>query len=133
MKYFKGYFSDDSTIEKSINIDTLDDYKKQALTVFSTENVFERTGGLLKLPPLARQEGLLIYRCNSIHTFGMGYALDLAYLNRDLKVIKVVKNVRPRRMSLCIGAKHTLELLAGEISRLGITQNMTLLFDEKPE
>jgi uncharacterized membrane protein (UPF0127 family) len=133
MKYIKGFFSDGSTVENSVNINMLDRYKNRTLTVFSTENVFERTGGLLRLPPLAKQEGLLINRCNSIHTFGMHYALDLAYLNRDLKVVKVVKDVQPRRMSLCIGAKHTLELLAGEISRLGITQNMTLVFDEKPE
>jgi hypothetical protein len=34
-------------------------------------------------------------------------------------------------MSFSLRAKHTLELLAGEINRIGIKEGMTLVCDEK--
>ena len=123
MKTIEGYFSCTYNIDKKSNSD-----KKKLITLFSTENVFERTAGLLKFPPLNLNQGLLINKCNSIHTFGMKYSLDIVYLSRHLKVIKVVENIKPTRMSLCFGAKHTLEMLTGEVNRLGIKKGMTLNF-----
>ncbi len=123
MKTIEGYFSCTYNIDKKSNSD-----KKKLITIFSTENVFERTAGLLKFPPLNLNQGLLINKCNSIHTFGMKYSLDIVYLSRHLKVIKVVENIKPTRMSLCFGAKHTLEMLTGEVNRLGIKKGMTLNF-----
>ena len=123
MKTIEGYFSCTYNIDKKSNRD-----KKKLITIFSTENVFERTAGLLKFPPLNLNQGLLINKCNSIHTFGMKYSLDIVYLSRHLKVIKVVENIKPTRMSLCFGAKHTLEMLTGEVNRLGIKKGMTLNF-----
>ena len=123
MKTIECYFSCTYNIDKKSNSD-----KKKLITIFSTENVFERTAGLLKFPPLNLNQGLLINKCNSIHTFGMKYSLDIVYLSRHLKVIKVVENIKPTRMSLCFGAKHTLEMLTGEVNRLGIKKGMTLNF-----
>mgnify|MGYP000164149196 FL=1 len=123
MKTIEGYFSCTYNIDKKSNSD-----KKKLITIFSTENVFERTAGLLKFPPLNLNQGLLINKCNSIHTFGIKYSLDIVYLSRHLKVIKVVENIKPTRMSLCFGAKHTLEMLTGEVNRLGIKKGMTLNF-----
>jgi uncharacterized membrane protein (UPF0127 family) len=137
MKTFEGYFSCSRVIEGLGNVkqfhDDIDEKsnsaKKIPLAVFSTENVFERTGGLLRLPALKKDQGLLINKCNSIHTFGMTYSLDVVYLNRHLKVVKLVENIKPKRMSFGLKAKHTLELLAGEISRLELKKNMTLTLD----
>jgi uncharacterized membrane protein (UPF0127 family) len=123
VKTIEGYFSCTYNIDKKSNSD-----KKKLITLFSTENVFERTAGLLKFTPLNLNQGLLINKCNSIHTFGMKYSLDIVYLSRHLKVIKVVENIKPTRMSLCFGAKHTLEMLTGEVNRLGIKKGMTLNF-----
>ena len=123
MKTIEGYFSCTYNIDKKSNSD-----KKKLITIFSTENVFERTAGLLKFPPLNLNQGLLINKCNSIHTFGIKYSLDIVYLSRHLKVIKVVENIKPTRMSLCFSAKHTLEMLTGEVNRLGIKKGMTLNF-----
>lgn len=131
MKTFDSYFSGRNNIEDSTTTSAFDDNKRIAITLFSTENIIERTGGLLRLSPLAKDQGLLIKKCNSIHTFGMKYSLDVVYLNRHYKVVKLVENIKPRRMSLCLKARHTLELLSGEISRLKIKDDMTLSFDEK--
>lgn len=140
MKTFEGYFSDIHNIKGMDSLENINNDlnkksnsdKNKSITIFSTENVFERTGGLLKLPSLKENQGLLIKKCNSVHTFGMKYSLDIVYLNRHLKVVKLVENMKPKRMSLCLRAKHTLEMLAGEINHLGIKEGMTLISKEKP-
>jgi uncharacterized membrane protein (UPF0127 family) len=130
MKTFDGYFSVKKNIEVLTTVKDIDDDSddKKSITLFSTENIFERTAGLLRLPPLDKGQGLLINKCNSIHTFGMKYSLDVVYFNHHLDVVKIVENIKPKRMSFGFGAKHTLELLTGEINRLGIKKGMSLIF-----
>jgi uncharacterized protein len=55
-------------------------------------------------------EGLLIPRCRSIHTFGMRFALDLLFLDRDGKVVELCCQVGPRRLRRCHAAESVLEL-----------------------
>ena len=59
--------------------------------------LFERIKGLIgaKAPP--EGEGLLILRCNSIHTFFMSFPIDATFLDREDRVVKVVRNIRPWR------------------------------------
>jgi uncharacterized protein len=74
--------------------------------------------GLLALPPLGPAEALALHPCASVHTCFMGYAIDVVYLDRDDRVLKVVSDMRPWRFSACRGARTTLELAAGEAERL---------------
>ncbi|MGH2993530.1 MAG: DUF192 domain-containing protein [Solirubrobacterales bacterium] len=56
---------------------------------------------LLGLALLKRERaapGLLIPRCRSVHTFGMRFVLDLAFLDRDGAVISRRPNVPPGRV-----------------------------------
>lgn len=57
--------------------------------------LFARMRGLIgtKRPPPG--EGLLILRCRAIHTFFMSFAIDAAFLDRDDRVVKVVRNIKP--------------------------------------
>ncbi len=57
----------------------------------------ERTRGLIGRPPPPPGEGLLILKCNCIHTFFMRYAIDATFLDSADNVVKVVRNVRPWR------------------------------------
>ncbi len=43
--------------------------------------------------------GLLIPRCASVHTFGMRFALDVYFLDRDGRVLCVHRRVPPRRQT----------------------------------
>ena len=56
-----------------------------------------RARGLIGRPPPARGEGLLILKCNAIHTFFMAYAIDATFLDREDRVVKVVRGIRPWR------------------------------------
>jgi len=47
--------------------------------------------------------------CKSIHTFGMNYALDVAFLDSKGRVIKVCRNLPPCR--LCSAPRRTASVL----------------------
>ena len=57
----------------------------------------ERARGLIGTKALAPGEGLLIEKCNAIHTFFMRYPIDATFLDRENRVVKVVRGIRPWR------------------------------------
>lgn len=86
-----------------------------------TSNAWERMRGLLGRPRLKDGEGFLIDPCPSVHTIGMGYPLDLAFLDAGYRLLKQVNALPPLRMAACPGARATLELPPGTLDRLGLT------------
>lgn len=71
---------------------------------------------LLGLAHLDRERagaGLLIPRCRAVHTFGMRFALDLVFLDRDGKPLSVRLDVPPRRVAANRRAAAVLELPCG--------------------
>ena len=58
--------------------------------------------------------GLLIPGCRSIHTFGMRFAIDVAFLDADGAVISRRAGVRPRRIVADRRAFAVLEVPSGE-------------------
>ena len=48
--------------------------------------LFERVRGLIGTRHLPPGEGMLILRCNCIHTFFMSFPIDATFLDRDGKV-----------------------------------------------
>jgi uncharacterized membrane protein (UPF0127 family) len=84
------------------------------LMLLVARNFRERRRGLAKMTPLPAGHGLRILKCNSIHTFGMRFALDLVWLARDGRVLRVDHDVGPRRMKLCVRARSVVETGAGE-------------------
>lgn len=75
----------------------------------------QRSKGLLGRRSLGVGEGLWIVPCESVHTFAMQFAIDLIYLDRQHRIRKIRKNVRPWRVSACITAHSVIELAAGAI------------------
>lgn len=90
------------------------------------ERGWDRTRGLLGRPPLAACEGLLIMRCSSVHTVGMRYPIDVVFLDRHGGIARVVENLRPMRMAMCLRAASVLELAAGQAKRLALRPGLTL-------
>lgn len=60
-------------------------------------------------------EILLIAPCRSVHTFGMGYAIDIAFISREGRVLESYENVPPWRLRKCSGAYAVLERSVSEI------------------
>jgi uncharacterized membrane protein (UPF0127 family) len=63
-----------------------------------------RRKGLLGRDTLPSGEGLWIVPCEAVHTFGMRFPIDLVYLDRQLRIVKIRSNVGPWRISGCLRA-----------------------------
>ena len=90
----------------------------------------KRRTGLLKHSKLDPGAGLWISPCESVHSFGMKFAIDLVYLDRKKKVRKVRKNMVPWRLSACLTAHSVLELPAGVIEASHTERGDQLEFEE---
>lgn len=95
-----------------------------------TTNALERMRGLLGRPSPAPGAGLLISPCGAVHTAGMAYPIDVVFLDRELRVQKLVVGLVPWRTAVCRGARHTLELGAGALERLGLAPRQRLEWRE---
>lgn len=87
------------------------------LTLVVARSYRERRRGLARMAPLPDDRGLRILRCNSVHTFGMRFALDLVWLGRRGRVLRVDHDVGPRRIKLCVRARSVVETRAGQGDR----------------
>lgn len=56
-----------------------------------------RLKGLIGRRDLPPGRGLLILRCNAIHTFFMRFPIDATFYDRHDRVVKTVRNIRPWR------------------------------------
>src|SRR5258706_10662815 len=74
-----------------------------------------RRKGLLGRSGLPAGGGLWIVPCESVHTFGMKFPIDLVYLDRNKKVKKVRSAVPPWRLSACLSAHSVIELASGTV------------------
>lgn len=81
---------------------------------------WSRSKGLLGRSGLGEQEGLWIQPTSSIHMWFMRFPIDVIWAAEDGRVIKLVVNIKPWRMSFCRGAKVALELPVGAIVRSGV-------------
>jgi len=92
----------------------------------------KRRKGLLGREMLSAGEGLWIVPCESVHTFGMQFPIDLVYLDGDKRVKKVRNDVPPWRISACLSAYSVLELASGSIRRTGTKPGDKLEFSSVP-
>lgn len=86
-------------------------------------NVHENVVLVLALSALARMRGLLgttrrwgdgnrvlaLIPCKSVHTFGMRYAIDIAFASKSGLVLKSCRNVQPCKRIACKKAYYVLE------------------------
>ena len=82
--------------------------------------LFQVVFGLHLLPPLQAGEGLLLPGATTIDTTFMKYAIDLVFLDRSLRVTRVVPNLQPWRIVLgARGGRDCLELTEGALEGTG--------------
>jgi uncharacterized protein len=79
----------------------------------------KRQKGLLGRDSLPTGQGLWIVPCESVHTFGMRFPIDVLYLDRKKRVRKTRQTMVPWRVSMCLLAHSVLELPAGVIAQTG--------------
>ena len=73
-------------------------------------------------------EGLWIVPCESVHTFGMRFAIDLVYLDRQHRIRKIRRNVAPWRLSACLTAHSVIELASGAVQGQNVQRGDQIKF-----
>lgn len=81
---------------------------------------FNRMKGLLHRDGFTTTNGLIITPCNYVHTFGMKFAIDIVFIDKNYRVIGFRTNVKKNKIAGSINSKHTLELPAGKLQSLNI-------------
>ena len=79
-----------------------------------------RMKGLLGRRGLDDDEGLLLRPTSSVHTWFMRFSIDLAFLDRELQVVRIAHEVRPWRFAYARRSRYVLELPAGAAARRGL-------------
>jgi len=101
-------------------------YLATALAVADTH--WTRFRGLLSLgsDDFRNGDGLWIVPCHGIHTLGMGFAIDVVYLDQALTVIHTEAQLQPWRIAPV--RRHSLSVL--ELPCSTITQTQTAVGDK---
>jgi len=90
--------------------------KELALNLSVADTLYARMKGLLGKRSLPSGEGLWIKPCNSVHTIGMKFPIDVVFLDKENRVVGLAKTLRPNRISrFYSSASSVIELPAGTI------------------
>jgi hypothetical protein len=72
-----------------------------------------RMKGLARLDAMPPTTALHIPRCRSVHTFTMRFPLDLIWLDKAGRIVRVDAQVPPRRLKSCVRARSVVEARGG--------------------
>ena len=84
------------TVEKLINKTTNKEISRE---VIKAKSLLARIKGLLGRKKLPSDEVMWIDPCPSIHTFFMQFPIDVVFVDKDMMVTKVHRNVKPWRLT----------------------------------
>ncbi len=84
------------------------------------QGFWARLVGLLDRKSLSPGEGLVLVPCSGVHTCFMRFPIDVAFLDRQRRVVKVLPNMRAFRFSPIVRLSAlVIELPAGTLERTG--------------
>lgn len=63
------------------------------------KSFLERSKGLLGRSSLQKDTCLWIHKCSSVHTFFMKFNIDVLYVDKNLKVVKIERDLEPWKIS----------------------------------
>lgn len=72
------------------------------------------------------ETALVIAPCNAVHTFFMRFPIDVVFVDRAGRVLRIAESVPAWRMTASWGAFATIELAAGTAARAGIGRGHAL-------
>ena len=85
--------------------------------VFIAKTFFSRAKGLLGRKTFLSNQVLILDPGNSVHTFFMQFAIDLIFVDQDYRIIQIVHNLRPNRLTpIYWRSNKVIEFPAGKLS-----------------
>lgn len=103
------------------------DAKPVATTVETAFDSKSRTRGLLGRASLAPDTAMILAPCQAIHTFKMQFPIDVIFVARDGRILKIRSDVAPARVAVAPRAFATIEMAAGEAARQRLKTGDTLI------
>ncbi|MDD3307392.1 MAG: DUF192 domain-containing protein [Acetobacterium sp.] len=87
-----------------------------------------RLVGLLRTAGLAENQGLLLKKCNQVHTFGMKFPIDVIFLSKDGDILHMQQEMKPGKVSPHIKKAYwALELKSGSCLQYQLEINQRLV------
>jgi uncharacterized membrane protein (UPF0127 family) len=91
-----------------------------AENVLIADTPLKRIRGLLGKDAILPGQGVILAPCNSVHTFFMRFAIDVLFVDKDYKVVKIIPELKPNRVTrIYWQSKRVIELPAGQLSFTG--------------
>lgn len=100
--------------------------KTIAENVKIADSFISRLIGLMFSKGLIGFDALLIKPCNSIHTFFMRYNIDVVFLDKEMRIVRIIRNIRPWRMTWIYFKSHQVIEMAGGSFPQDINEGETL-------
>ena len=97
-----------------------------APTVIAAFDSASRRRGLLGLAAMPAGQALIIAPSNAIHTWSMQFAIDVAFITKTGRIVKIRSNVPPRRIAASFSAFAVIELASGTLEASGTTTGDTV-------
>lgn len=95
------------------------------------DRFLSRLVGLLNRKTLNKGEGLVLKPCKAVHTWSMRFAIDVAFLDKDDKVIYIIQNMVPGKKSPYFKkSTQVIELPVGTLSSSGTELDDIILCQE---
>jgi len=94
------------------------------------ESFISRFVGLLGRSELSTGDGLWLRPSSGIHTFGMRFVIDVVALDKNVRVVALIREMPPWRVAILPWkTRSALELASGEIVRRGLSIGDLLYVD----
>jgi len=84
------------------------------------DSAWKRSKGLLGHSSLRSEGGMRFEPASSLHMMFMRFSIDVIYVDRDERVVKLIRNFKPWRFSWAWGARTAYELPVGSIDHAGV-------------
>jgi uncharacterized membrane protein (UPF0127 family) len=87
-----------------------------AANVHYADTWWQRLAGFIPRRDIAPDDGLWFRDCWAIHTLGMRAQIDVIFLDREARVVRIDRRVkRQRPLISCLRARNVVELGAGAL------------------
>ena len=91
------------------------------LNVEIADSIIKRFMGLMGRRSLESGNGLFLTPCDGIHMMFMRFSIDAVYIDKDYRIKKIVRGLRPwLGLSMCFGALGVLELPSGDADKFDL-------------
>ena len=92
------------------------------------DRFFTRLVGLLRTAGLTENQGLLLNKCNQVHTLGMKFPIDVIFLSKDGDILHMEQEMNPGKVSPHIKKAYwILELKSGSCKHYSLVINQRLV------